>query len=679
MELQQARDRVNALVDQLTELSYQYYTLDDPSVSDARYDELYRELLGLEQTYPELARPDSPTQRVGAPVSSDFAEVAHEVPMLSLDNAMNDGEMFEFFIRVRAAAQRQGIPDEEVTLACEPKLDGLAISLLYENAVLTRAATRGDGEVGEDVTHTVKTISSVPLRLRGADVPARIEVRGEVYMPKRAFEEYNRLALEQGEKAYVNPRNAASGAIRQMDPAKAERRQLAFTAYGIGVLEGQARPADHWQALELLSRLGFPRNPDTVLLPMGKEAYLDWYEQMVGKRDSLPMEIDGLVFKVANEAIQRDMGFISRAPRWAIARKFPAEQRETLIKDAEFQVGRTGQLTPVARLEPVYVGGVYVSNATLHNMDEIERLGIAIGDLVKVQRAGDVVPQVVGLAREGVDRRRIVMPEACPICSSPVRKDPEFVAYRCTGGLACSAQVVEAIKHFAHKQRMDIENLGDKLIMQLHEVGKLERLSDIYRLTEADIAQLPRHGVKSAAGVLAGIEASKQTALPKFLAGLGIPQVGRDASKSLAKHFGTLEAVMGADESELLGVPDIGPIMAKNILTFFGTQLNRDEISSMISAGVLWDEIDTIRGETQPLAGQTWVLTGTLSGMTRDEAQAQLERLGAKVSGSVSKKTTVLVAGEGAGSKLAKAQQLGIEVMDETAFSLALSELMAEA
>jgi len=651
-------DKILSLRESLNEWNYHYYVMDDPIVSDATYDEAFRSLQDLEDTRPDLITPDSPTQRVGGETIASLATHQHDHPMLSLDNAFNSDELQGFADRI--ASNTLVLANTKVTVqyVAEPKLDGLAISLHYDDGVLVRAVTRGDGLSGEDVTHTIKTVRSIPLRLVG-EPPAKLEVRGEVFMPKASFEAYNEKALTEGKKTLANPRNAAAGAVRSLDPKKAAERQLAFYAYGL--VDGELYAEGHYEALELLKTFGFAMNPDTELMTIaGLE---DYYERMAAKRNELPMEIDGLVFKVNDYRLQKLLGFVSRAPRWAIARKFPAQARETLIWGVDIQVGRTGVLTPVANLSPVSVGGVTVSRATLHNFDEVRRLGIMIGDTVMIERAGDVIPKVTRVMAKGIDRSIIMVPTSCPVCGSQAKQDPDGVFYRCTGGLACSAQTVEAIKHFARRDRMNIDGLGDKLIEALHETGKLSKMSDIFRLKAEDIAELPKQGVQSARKVLAAIEKSKHTTLAIFLASLGIREVGRSACKDIAGQMRTLDAVLAATREDFMAVPDMGPIMADYAVDFFSNQQNRQEIRDLLSLGVHWDDAEET-GE-QPLEGQVWVLTGTLQTMKREEAKQRLEQLGAKVSGSVSKKTTAVVAGESAGSKLAKAESLGIKVLSE--------------
>ncbi len=664
--------RAEALRAALNEHNYRYYVLDDPSVPDAEYDRLMRELRELEAAHPELVTPDSPTQRVGAEPLRQFAPVAHAVPMLSLENAFSADDLRDFDRRVRERLER----DQPVRYVCEPKMDGIAVSLLYRDGLLERAATRGDGTTGEKITENIRTLRSVPLRLRGEGWPKVIEVRGEVYMPLAGFAEYNERAKEEGDKVFVNPRNAAAGSLRQLDPRITARRPLEFCCYGVGLVEEGSLPDTHSGILEQLGEWGFRTNAETAVVE-GVEACIERYEQLLERRNTLSYEIDGIVFKVDEIALQRELGFVSRAPRWAIAHKFPAREEMTRLLDVEFQVGRTGAITPVARLEPVFVSGVTVSNATLHNADEIERLQVQIGDTVVIRRAGDVIPQVVQVVtdRRPADARAIVFPSDCPVCGSPVERVEGEAVTRCTGGLVCRAQLKESVKHFASRRAMDIEGLGDKLVDQLVERELVKTVADLYRLDAETLASLERMGAKSAANLVAAIEKSKQTTLPRFLFALGIREVGEATALTLARHFGDLDAIMAADESALLEVNDVGPIVAAHIVDFFATENNRHVIAQLRDVGVQWPAIDVQRHEAQPLAGQTWVLTGQLETMTRDEAKQRLQALGAKVSGSVSSKTSRVVAGPGAGSKLAAAEKHNIEVLDEAAFLAALAEL----
>ena len=656
--------RVAELRKEINHHNYLYYVEDAPEIPDAEYDRLLRELQQLEQQYPQLITPDSPTQRVGAEPVKAFGQVKHAIPMLSLDNAFSDEEVREFDRRVRERLGRQ----EPIEYVAEPKLDGLAISIRYVEGVLVQAATRGDGVTGEDVTHNVRTIAAVPLRLMAEGYPAVLEVRGEVYMPKAGFEKLNRKARERGEKEFANPRNAAAGSLRQLDPRITAERPLAFFCYGLGEVEGGAVAEDHYRTLLKLKQWGIPVSPETKCCH-GAEALLDYYREVEQRRNTLPYEIDGVVYKVSRFDRRDILGFVARAPRWAIAHKFPAQEEMTRLLDIEVQVGRTGALTPVARLEPVHVGGVMVSNATLHNEDEIKRKDIRIGDTVIVRRAGDVIPEIVGvvLSKRPRDARLFEMPSRCPVCGSEViRAEGEAVA-RCSGGLFCAAQRKQAIKHFASRKAMDIDGLGDKLIEQLVDEGLIEDVADLYHLTHTQLASLERMGDKSAINLLTAIEKSKATTLPRFLFAIGIREVGEATALNLARHFGTLEAIEQADLETLQSVPDVGPIVAAHIHAFFRQSHNIEVIDKLIAAGVHWPKVERVEEKAQPLAGKTFVLTGTLESMSRSEAKEKLQALGAKVSGSVSKKTDYVVAGADAGSKLAKAQTLGIKVLDEEA------------
>ena len=656
--------RAGELRDIITEYNYQYYVLDDPRVPDAEYDRLFRELQGLEAQYPDIVTPDTPTRRVGASVETTFEEVVHRIPMLSLDNAFSDEELRDFDRRVRDRLKTE----EDIEYVCEPKLDGLAVSLHYESGVLTRAATRGDGYTGEDITANIRTIPSVPLRLRGDNVPELVEVRGEVYMPREGFETLNKRLADKGEKTFVNPRNAAAGSLRQKKPTVTARRPLELCAYSVALEDESRLPATHWEGLQQVGAWGFRINPE-MRRATGAEDCLQAYNELMDKRASLPYEIDGIVFKVNSLALQRQLGFVSRAPRWAIAQKFPAQEELTVIEDVEFQVGRTGAITPVARLKPVFVGGVTVSNATLHNMDEIQRLGVRIGDTVFVRRAGDVIPQVVKVVaeRRPDNTREVQLPDACPVCQSDIVQIEGEVVARCSGGLFCPAQRKEAIRHYASRKALDIEGLGDKWIDILVDRELVTTVADLYLLKKADLTGLERMGDKSAGNLIDAIDRSRHPVLWKFLYALGIREVGEATAKALASHFGTLEAIGEADEDALQSVSDVGPIVAGHIRSFFDQTHNQETIQALKDAGVQW-QTEEITASEKPLKGETWVLTGSLSDMTRDDAKAKLESLGAKVAGSVSSKTSCVVAGEAAGSKLTKAENLGVPVMDESAF-----------
>lgn len=665
------RKRVDSLRATLEDHNYYYYVQDDPRIPDAEYDRLFRELQKLEAEHPELATEDSPTRRVGSSAETSFEEVTHRLPMLSLDNAFSEDELRDFDRRVR---DRLG-EDGAIEYVCEPKLDGLAVSLHYENGTLTRAATRGDGYTGEDITANIRTIPSVPLKLRGSGYPDLVEVRGEVYMPRAGFEKLNERLAEQGEKTFVNPRNAAAGSLRQKKSTVTARRPLELCAYSMAVTDESVLPETHWDSLQLVRDWGFRINPE-MRKAEGVEACLDAYNELMAKRDSLPYEIDGIVFKVNRLDLQQELGFVSRAPRWAIAHKFPAQEELTIIEDVEFQVGRTGAVTPVARLKPVFVGGVTVSNATLHNMDEIRRLDVHIGDTVFIRRAGDVIPQVVKVVPEKRPAMApmVEMPEHCPVCGSDIVQIEGEAVARCSGGLYCPAQRKEAIRHYASRKAMDIEGLGDRLIEMLVDEGMVSTVADLYRLTKFQIASLERMGDKSAANLTAAIDRSREPVLWRFLYALGIREVGEATAKGLAAHFGTLEAISEADEASLQTVPDVGPIVAGHIRSFFDQPHNQETLAALKEAGVTWQEEQVLSADEQPLSGQTWVLTGTLSGMTRDQAKEKLEQLGAKVAGSVSRKTACVVAGEAAGSKLTKAEQLGVPVLDEAGLADLLRE-----
>ena len=646
--------------------AYRYYVLDDPSVSDAEYDILFRELQALEEAHPELLSPDSPTQRVGAPPLEGFESVRHVVPMLSLANAFSRDELDEFDRRVRERLERD---DEAVTYVAEPKLDGLAVSLRYEDGIFVQGATRGDGQSGENVTENLRTIDMIPLRLRADkhQPPAVFEARGEVFMSHSGFNTLNESMNAAGKPAFVNPRNAAAGSLRQLDSRKTAERRLSINLYGLGDLQGMDTPATQMDALQLLKDFGFPVNPE-IRRCQGIGACFDFYESIQRRRPDLGYDIDGVVFKVDSQAHQRELGFVSRAPRWAIAQKFPAEEALTTIESVEFQVGRTGALTPVARLVPVFVGGVTVSNATLHNMDEIARKDIRLGDTVVVRRAGDVIPEVARVVfdKRKPDARTIELPEQCPICGSPVVNTENEVKARCSGGLQCAAQRREAIKHFASRRAMDIDGLGDKLVEQLAEAGIIETVADLYALSMEQVQSLPRMGEKSASNLIKAIERSRQTTLARFLFALGIRDIGESGAGLLAGHFGSLEAVIDASDEALTSIDDIGPIAAHSIRTFFANPDNRAVVDALLASGIEFPTTASVAVDTV-LAGSTYVLTGTLSAFSRDEAKQRLQRLGAKVSSSVSGKTTAVFAGDAPGSKVTKAESLGVPVLDEAA------------
>ncbi|MEW6354484.1 MAG: NAD-dependent DNA ligase LigA, partial [Pseudomonadota bacterium] len=655
--------RVTALREQINYHNYRYYVLDSPVIPDAEYDRLLRELQELEQRYPQLVTPDSPTQRIGAAPLKKFGTVRHEVPMLSLANAFSEQEVRDFDRRVRERLQV-----DEVEYSVEPKLDGLAVSLTYIDGALHCGATRGDGETGEDVTQNLRTIKAVPLHLYGKGYPKTLEVRGEVYMPLAAFAELNAKARARGEKTFVNPRNAAAGSLRQLDPKITASRPLSISCYGVGKCEGGTLPDRHSAVLERLRDWGFPVAREQKVV-QGVQGCLDYYQEMGKRRGQLPYDIDGVVYKVNRLDYQERLGFISRAPRWALAHKFPAQEELTEVLDIDVQVGRTGALTPVARLKPVFVGGVTVTNATLHNQDEIDRKDVRVGDTVIIRRAGDVIPEIVSVVmeRRPPHTKRYRIPKHCPVCGSDVvRADGEAIA-RCSGGLFCAAQRKEAILHFASRHAMDINGLGDKLVDQLVDKGLVKDVADLYELTPEQLAKLERMGEKSAANVYAALQHSKHTTLPRFLFALGIREVGEATAAALAKHFGDLPAIMQADQAALEEVPDVGPVVAAHIVAFFRQRHNREVIEKLLAAGVNWPQVKISRAERGPLHGKTFVLTGALKGMTREQAKERLEALGAKVSSSVSAKTDYVVAGADPGSKLTKAEQLGVKVLDEAA------------
>ena len=664
--------QIDALRQQLEDYNYRYYVLDDPSVPDAEYDRCMQQLRELEQQHPELITPDSPSQRVGGKPASGFAEVEHEMPMLSLDNAFDESQMQDFDRRIRERLNYQG---DHVQYACEPKLDGIAVSLLYENGVLVRGATRGDGNAGEDITANVRTIASIPLKLRETGWPQRLEVRGEIYLPRKGFEQLNEKARSRGDKTFMNPRNAAAGSLRQLDPAITAQRPLQMCSYGIGIVEGGELPPRHDAILQQLQVWGFRINSEMRVVE-GLAACRDFYLQLAEKRDSLAYDIDGIVYKVNEIALQQRLGFVARAPRWAIAWKFPAQEEVTVLRDVEFQVGRTGAITPVARLESVLVGGVTVSNATLHNADEIERLGVRIGDTVIVRRAGDVIPQIVSVVSEKrpPDSREIIFPQHCPVCSASVERIEGEAVARCSGGISCPAQSKQAIKHFASRKAMDIEGLGDKLVEQLVDEGLLENIAGIYTLQKEPLLALERMGDKSAENLLAAIEKSKNTSLPRFLYALGIREVGETTARSLAMALGDFSVIRHADREQLMQIDDVGPVVAEHIVNFFASDDNNAVIDNLLEQGMNWPDIQVPTQDELPLAGKTVVLTGNLDSMSRSEAKECLQQLGAKVTGSVSAKTDMLVAGSAAGSKLDKAQNLGIQILDENAFLEMLHE-----
>ncbi|MBU4681279.1 NAD-dependent DNA ligase LigA [Cedecea davisae] len=663
---------MDSIEQQLTQLrttlrhhEHLYHVLDNPEIPDAEYDRLMRELRELEEAHPELITQDSPTQRVGAAPLSEFTQVRHEVPMLSLDNVFDEASYLAFNKRVQDRLKST----DALTFCCELKLDGLAVSLLYEDGVLVRAATRGDGTTGENITANVRTIRAIPLKLTGENIPRRVEVRGEVFLPQAGFEKINEDARRTGGKVFANPRNAAAGSLRQLDPRVTAKRPLTFFCYGVGLLEGGELPASHMERLQQFKAWGLPVS-DRIRLCNTPEEVLAFYHQVEADRPTLGFDIDGVVIKVDSLALQETLGFVARAPRWAVAFKFPAQEQMTTVRDVEFQVGRTGAITPVARLEPVQVAGVLVSNATLHNADEIERLGLRIGDRVVIRRAGDVIPQVVGVveSERPEETHEIVFPTHCPVCGSDVERVEGEAVARCTGGLICGAQRKEALKHFVSRRALDVDGMGDKIIDQLVEKEYVHTPADLFKLTAGKLTGLDRMGPKSAQNVVDALEKAKETTFARFLYALGIREVGEATAAGLAAHFGSLEALIAASIEDLQKVPDVGIVVATHTFNFFAEESNREVIRQLTEeAGVHWPAPVVIKAEEidSPFAGKTVVLTGSLSIMSRDAAKARLVELGAKVAGSVSKKTDLVIAGEAAGSKLAKAQELGIEVIDE--------------
>ena len=663
------RLRVARLREAIEYHNYRYYVLDDPKIPDAEFDRKLRELEDLEGEYPELVTPDSPTQRVGAAPAERFAAIAHDSPMLSLANAFSEQEVCDFDRRVR---ERLGAAQAEYV--AETKLDGLAVSILYRQGRLVHAATRGDGFTGEEVTANVKTIRSVPLRLRGTRFPRRIEVRGEIYLSQTGFEQLNREQSRRGEKPFANPRNAAAGSLRQLDPRITAARPLRILCYGVGAVAENGLPPTHAQTLAQLRAWGLPVSNEAKVM-RGVSACLDYYREMAGRRDQLGYEIDGVVYKVNRYQEQARLGFVARAPRWAIAHKFPAREELTQITDIVVQVGRTGALTPVARLAPVQVGGVTVSSATLHNQDEVERKDVRVGDTVVVRRAGDVIPEVVRVLTERRSGRPkpFRLPPVCPECGSAVIRAEGEAAARCSGGLHCPAQRREAIRHFAGRRAMDIEGLGEKLVTQLVDRGLVRTVADLYQLTLTDLVELERMGQQSAQNLLSALERSRRTTLARFLFALGIPDVGEATAQALAQHFGSLDALLAAREDELQQVPDVGPVVAHEIVSFCAEGENLAVIDALRDV-LQWEEASPRSGVPQPLSGQTFVITGGLRALTRAEAKARLQSLGARVTDSVSKQTTQLVVGENPGSKLAKARDLGITILDESALLALLDQ-----
>lgn len=660
---EKAQQVMLSLSQSINDHNIRYYVDDKPTITDSEYDRLMQGLIKLEAQFPQFIVADSPTQRVGGLALAKFDQITHLKPMLSLDNAFDEADFNAFHKRV---TDKVG----EVSFCCEPKLDGLAVSILYRHGVLERAATRGDGTVGEDITENVKTIKSIPLKLRGNDFPEVVEVRGEAFMPKTAFEALNERARAKDEKLFVNPRNAAAGSLRQLDSKITASRSLAFYAYALGVVEPDSYSLGktHYEQLQQLKSWGLPVSNEIKVCDELDQVF-GYYNDILTRRSDLPFEIDGVVMKVNDIAQQQRLGFVAKSPRWAIAYKFPAQEEMTLLEGVDFQVGRTGAVTPVARLKPVFVGGVTVSNATLHNADEIERLGIKIGDTVIIRRAGDVIPQIVAIVpeRRPETATDIVFPHHCPVCGSLVeRLEGEAVA-RCSGGLFCEAQRKEAIKHFASRKALDIDGMGDKVVEQLIDKELVQSPADLFKLTASMMTMLDRMGMKSATNLAAAIEAAKTTTLARFLYALGIREVGEATAANLAAHFASLDALRTATVEQLTAVEDVGVVVAQHVAHFFAQPHNLEVIDALIAAGVHWPAIETPSADAQPLKGQTWVLTGTLTQLNRNDAKAQLQTLGAKVAGSVSKNTDCLVAGEAAGSKLAKAQELGVKVIDEEA------------
>ena len=646
-----------------------YFEIDTPLVPDADYDAAMMQLRALEADHPELQAPDSPTQRVGGAPLSAFETIAHRMPMLSLDNAFSESDLIEFHRRVV-----ERLSASEITYCCEPKLDGVAVSIVYESGLLTQAATRGDGVSGEDITANVKTIRNVPLMLSGDDIPSYLEVRGEITIPRSGFEQMNARARLLGQKVFVNPRNAAAGSLRQLDSSVTAKRPLEFTAYSVGVFEGPL-PASHDATLRVLAEWGIPIS-EHMQTVVGIEACEVYYEQMAVQRDALPFDIDGIVYKVNLLEHQERLGFISRAPRWAVARKFPAQEVSTRLLGVDFQVGRTGAITPVARLEPVFVAGVTVSNATLHNIDEIARLSVAIGDVVVVRRAGDVIPQIVSVVRDDTEndvevRVPIVFPSQCPACGAALAREDGEAAIRCVGGVGCQAQLKGVVRHFASRKAMNIDGLGDKLIDQLVDEGLLKSVADLFRLTQDGVGALDRMGEKSSENLLLSVAAARQTTLSKFIYALGIREVGEATARSLSEHFMTLDAMLAASVEALEDVDDVGPVVAQHIRAFALDERNRIILDELLAAGITWPDVTLDAGDG-PLAGTIWVVTGKLVAMSREEAESRLRALGAKTASSVSKKTTSVVAGPGAGSKRKRAESLAIPIIDESALLVVL-------
>lgn len=664
---EEIKGQIEALKEQIRKYDDYYYVRDEPLVPDIEYDRCFRALQKLEAEYPQFLTPDSPTQRVSGTAADAFMPIAHRQPMLSLSNVFTDEELHAF---IKRAKEKLDEPNQQLMFTCEPKLDGLAVNITYEEGILTHAATRGDGSTGENITANIKTIASVPLKLRTDKPPKLIEIRGEVYIPKAGFEAYNNKAREREEKTFANPRNAAAGSLRQLNPAITASRPLAIYCYGIGACDGYKLPDSHWAQLQLLKDFGFRVSSETRK-EIGIEGCLDYYQSMLTKRDQLPFEIDGVVYKIDSIPLQQQLGFISRAPRFACAHKFPASEEMTRLISVDFQVGRTGALTPVARLEPVSVGGVTVSNATLHNMDEITRKDIRIGDTVIIRRAGDVIPEVVSvvLEKRPENTQNIELPRHCPVCGSDVVRDEGEAIARCIGGLFCKAQLKRMMWHFASRKAMYIEGLGSVIIEQLVDEGLVHHLADLYELDLQTLAGLPRMGEKSAQNLLASLEQSKTTTFNRFLYALGIREIGESSARVLAEHFSDIEAIKSASVDELMMLNDIGPVGASYVVHFFAQPHNLEVINRLMELGIHWPVSEKKQiDQENPFFGKTVVLTGTLNTMGREEAKAKLLELGAKVSGSVSAKTDYVIAGAEAGSKLTKAEQLGVRVLDEDQF-----------
>ncbi|VAW59479.1 DNA ligase (NAD(+)) [hydrothermal vent metagenome] len=668
---QHVTKKITDLRDRLNHHSYQYYVLDDPDIPDVEYDRLYRELQSLESQYPGLITSDSPTQRVGDQPLDGFVQVKHEIPMLSLDNVFSEEELNEFNKRILQRLDSE----EEIEFAAEPKLDGLAVSLVYENGILIRAGTRGDGIQGEDITQNVRTIHAIPLKLLGDNVPEVLEVRGEVFMPKAGFEKLNQLARENDGKVFVNPRNAAAGSLRQLDPGITATRPLMMYCYAVGKIEGAPQLASHSEMLDQLQQWGLPLCKERQIVE-GVAGCLNYFERMSANRNTLSYDIDGIVYKVNSLKLQQELGFVSKAPRWAIAHKFPAQEEITRVNEIDFQVGRTGALTPVARLEPVFVGGVTVSNATLHNMDEVRRKDVRAGDQVIIRRAGDVIPEIVrvvpGSRKPGAEI--IQLPDQCPVCGSDIEQEEGEATARCSGGLFCGAQRKESIKHFASRKALDVDGLGEKLVEQLVDAKLIEHAGDLFTLEVESVSQLERMAEKSARNLIDALQAAKHTTLARFVYSLGIREVGEATARSLAQYFTTLDAIKAADEDLLQQVDDVGPVVAAHVVHFFKQSHNIEVVNKLIEAGICWDAIEAVPVQEQILEGKTFVITGTFNEMTRDDVKNALQLKGAKVSGSVSKKTSYVVAGDKAGSKLTKAEELGVEILDEAALIKLLSD-----